>query len=65
MWGMMAKIYLEEGGVRALYKGIVPTAVGVAPYVVRALLCQLVAVRGYVSDFAHIRYYVGHKLCCI
>ncbi|KAF8305976.1 mitochondrial carrier [Clavulina sp. PMI_390] len=33
MWGMMVKIYVEEGGVRALYRGIVPTAVGVAPYV--------------------------------
>jgi len=26
-------IYTTEGGLRALYKGIVPTAVGVAPYV--------------------------------
>lgn len=29
----MALIYREEGGLRALYRGIVPTAVGVAPYV--------------------------------
>lgn len=34
MWGMMALIYREEGGLRALYRGIIPTAVGVAPYVV-------------------------------
>ncbi|KZT58579.1 mitochondrial carrier [Calocera cornea HHB12733] len=33
IWGMTAKVYAEEGGVRGLYKGIVPTAVGVAPYV--------------------------------
>lgn len=35
MWGMMVLIYTTEGGLRALYRGIVPTAVGVAPYVVR------------------------------
>ncbi|KZO93361.1 mitochondrial carrier [Calocera viscosa TUFC12733] len=33
IWGMTAKVYAEEGGVRGLYKGLVPTAVGVAPYV--------------------------------
>ena len=33
MWGMTKKVMVEEGGVRALYKGMVPTAVGVAPYV--------------------------------
>lgn len=31
----MVLIYTTEGGLRALYRGIVPTAVGVAPYVVR------------------------------
>ena len=30
---MTAKVYREEGGIRALYKGCVPTSVGVAPYV--------------------------------
>lgn len=38
MWGTMVKIYTEEGGIRALYRGIVPTAVGVAPYVVSSVL---------------------------
>jgi len=33
MWGMTLKVMHEEGGVRALYRGLVPTAVGVAPYV--------------------------------
>ncbi|KAF9517376.1 hypothetical protein BS47DRAFT_1375690 [Hydnum rufescens UP504] len=33
MWGMAVKVMREEGGVRALYRGVVPTAVGVAPYV--------------------------------
>lgn len=33
MWGMTLKVMREEGGFRALYRGMVPTAVGVAPYV--------------------------------
>ena len=33
IWGMALKIVREEGGVRGLYRGLVTTAVGVAPYV--------------------------------
>ncbi|KAF8658270.1 hypothetical protein AX16_002046 [Volvariella volvacea WC 439] len=33
IWGMTMKIVREEGGVRALYRGLVTTAMGVAPYV--------------------------------
>lgn len=33
IWAMTAKVYKEEGGIRALYKGCVPTSAGVAPYV--------------------------------
>ncbi|KAF9526504.1 mitochondrial carrier domain-containing protein [Crepidotus variabilis] len=33
IWGMTKKIMREEGGVKALYRGMVTTAVGVAPYV--------------------------------
>ncbi|KAF5393203.1 hypothetical protein D9757_000535 [Collybiopsis confluens] len=33
MWGMAMKIVREEGGYRALYRGLVTTAMGVAPYV--------------------------------
>ena len=33
MWGMTLKVMREEGGVRALYRGLVATAMGVAPYV--------------------------------
>jgi len=33
MWGMTMKVMREEGGVRALYRGLVATAMGVAPYV--------------------------------
>ena len=31
--GMTLKVFREEGGIRALYRGIGPTATGVAPYV--------------------------------
>lgn len=33
MWATMVTMYRTEGGVVALYRGIVPTVAGVAPYV--------------------------------
>ncbi|QIW95011.1 hypothetical protein AMS68_000529 [Peltaster fructicola] len=33
MWTTMKQMYIHEGGVRALYRGIAPTVAGVAPYV--------------------------------
>lgn len=33
MWGMTLKVMREEGGFRALYRGLPATAFGVAPYV--------------------------------
>ena len=33
MWQTLVGMYKSEGGVRALYRGIVPTVAGVAPYV--------------------------------
>jgi len=30
---MIKLVYREEGGIRGLYRGLIPTAVGVAPYV--------------------------------
>ncbi|RKP06229.1 putative mitochondrial carrier protein [Thamnocephalis sphaerospora] len=33
IWSTMRLMYLEEGGVRALYRGLGPTMLGVAPYV--------------------------------
>ncbi|KIS69829.1 uncharacterized protein UMAG_02351 [Mycosarcoma maydis] len=33
IWAMTTKVYREEGGLRGLYRGCVPTSVGVAPYV--------------------------------
>ena len=33
MWGMAVKVVREEGGIRALYRGMLTTSMGVAPYV--------------------------------
>jgi len=33
VWGMTLKVVREEGGIRALYRGIITTSMGVAPYV--------------------------------
>lgn len=33
IWGMTLKVMREEGGIRGLYRGLVATAMGVAPYV--------------------------------
>lgn len=33
MWTTMKQMYLKEGGVKALYRGLLPTTMGVAPYV--------------------------------
>ena len=33
MWGTLIAMYKNEGGFFALYRGIIPTVAGVAPYV--------------------------------
>jgi len=33
MWGLLIQMYKTEGGLTALYRGILPTVAGVAPYV--------------------------------
>jgi len=33
MWQLLVSMYKNEGGFRALYRGIIPTIAGVAPYV--------------------------------
>ncbi|KAF4977735.1 hypothetical protein FZEAL_5783 [Fusarium zealandicum] len=33
MWGTLLQMYKTEGGMSALYRGIIPTVAGVAPYV--------------------------------
>lgn len=37
MWSTMVMMYKTEGGILALYRGIIPTVAGVAPYVSLAL----------------------------
>ena len=36
MWTTLIKMYKTEGGILALYRGIIPTVAGVAPYVCRS-----------------------------
>jgi solute carrier family 25 phosphate transporter 23/24/25/41 len=38
MWTTLTQMYKTEGGMSALYRGIIPTVAGVAPYV-RIDLC--------------------------
>lgn len=33
MWATLVTMYKTEGGILALYRGIIPTVAGVAPYV--------------------------------
>lgn len=33
MWATLVHMYKTEGGIMALYRGIIPTVTGVAPYV--------------------------------
>jgi solute carrier family 25 phosphate transporter 23/24/25/41 len=40
MWATMVTMYKTEGGVFALYRGIIPTVAGVAPYVSMPLASQ-------------------------
>lgn len=35
MWATLVRMYKTEGGISALYRGIIPTVAGVAPYVSR------------------------------
>ena len=45
MWETMKVMYKTEGGMPALYRGIIPTVAGVAPYVCLTFLCNPVHVR--------------------
>ena len=48
MWETMMTMYRTEGGILALYRGIVPTVAGVAPYVSES--CDEVARRLALTD---------------
>lgn len=41
MWGTLGVMYKTEGGMSALYRGIIPTVAGVAPYVSLDVLTSL------------------------
>lgn len=49
MWPTMVLMYKEEGGMRGLYRGIIPTVAGVAPYVGLNFMVYE-AVRGYFTS---------------
>lgn len=40
MWATFTSMYKTEGGLSALYRGIIPTVAGVAPYVCLIILAQ-------------------------
>ena len=46
MWATMTQMYKAEGGMAALYRGIIPTVAGVAPYV-SLFLCLICYVSIY------------------
>jgi solute carrier family 25 phosphate transporter 23/24/25/41 len=49
MFSTMAKMYKTEGGVLGLYRGIIPTVAGVAPYVGLNFMVYE-SVRGYFTE---------------
>jgi len=61
VWGMTLKVMREEGGVRGLYRGIVTTAVGVAPYV-GINFAAYEGLRGIITPPGKNN--VGRKLAC-
>jgi len=61
MWGMSLKVMREEGGVLALYRGMIPTAVGVAPYV-GINFAAYEALRGVITS--QDKNTVARKLAC-
>lgn len=58
---MTLKVMREEGGVRALYRGLVATAMGVAPYV-GVNFAAYEALRGLITPPGKSS--VGRKLSC-
>jgi solute carrier family 25 (mitochondrial phosphate transporter), member 23/24/25/41 len=50
MWATMIKMYKTEGGFLGLYRGILPTVAGVAPYVG----VSNSQVQAYIADFKQV-----------
>jgi solute carrier family 25 phosphate transporter 23/24/25/41 len=52
MWEILIRMYKTEGGLSALYRGIIPTISGVAPYVGLNFMTYE-ATRGYLTPKGH------------
>jgi solute carrier family 25 phosphate transporter 23/24/25/41 len=52
MWEILIRMYKTEGGLSALYRGIIPTVSGVAPYVGLNFMTYE-ATRGYLTPKGH------------
>ncbi|KAH7322319.1 mitochondrial carrier [Rhizoctonia solani] len=63
MWGMTLKVMREEGGIRGLYRGLIPTAVGVAPYV-GINFAAYERLRQIITPDPNVDYSVPRKLMC-
>ena len=50
MWGILVSMYKNEGGFTALYRGIVPTVAGVAPYVGLNFMVYEIMRKQFTSD---------------
>jgi hypothetical protein len=69
MWQTMIKMYKTEGGVLGLYRGIIPTVAGVAPYVSFGFLCtqaqlnqnRLASTSWCMNLYGHTSLYLGRK----
>ena len=62
MWETMGTVYRTEGGIRALYRGIIPTVAGVAPYVGLNFMIYE-SVRQYFTPEGHANPSSIGKLC--
>lgn len=62
MWETMTVMYKNEGGWLALYRGIIPTVAGVAPYVGLNFMVYEIA-RGYVTPTGEKNPSTAGKLC--
>ncbi|CAE6502471.1 unnamed protein product [Rhizoctonia solani] len=63
MWGMTLKVMREEGGIRGLYRGLVPTAFGVAPYV-GINFAAYERLRQIITPDPTVQYSAPRKLLC-
>ncbi|GAA5947067.1 hypothetical protein JCM3765_002137 [Sporobolomyces pararoseus] len=63
IWKMTLKVYREEGGFRALYRGLVPTSLGVCPYV-SINFASYELLKQYYAKYARDEPHTPVKLAC-